>query len=35
RENNVSFVHVREDDYDTRFLRCIELVKEMMDGKTK
>jgi len=24
---------VREDDYDTRFLRCIELVKAMMDGK--
>ncbi|WP_312109557.1 multifunctional transcriptional regulator/nicotinamide-nucleotide adenylyltransferase/ribosylnicotinamide kinase NadR, partial [Pantoea septica] len=33
RENNVDFVHVREDDYDTRFLRCIELVKAMMDGK--
>jgi nicotinamide riboside kinase len=27
RENNIDFVHVREDDYDTRFLRCIELVR--------
>ncbi len=29
-ENNVEFVHVEESDYDTRFLRCVELVKEMM-----
>ena len=29
-ENNVEFVHVEEPDYDTRFLRCVELVKEMM-----
>jgi HTH-type transcriptional repressor of NAD biosynthesis genes len=33
RENNVEFVHVKEDDYDTRFLRCVELVKQMLgDG---
>jgi HTH-type transcriptional repressor of NAD biosynthesis genes len=30
RENNVEFVHVEESDYDNRFLRCVELVKEMM-----
>ncbi|ESJ24686.1 bifunctional DNA-binding transcriptional repressor/ NMN adenylyltransferase, partial [Salmonella enterica subsp. enterica serovar Anatum str. USDA 100] len=24
------FVHVKEADYDGRFLRCVELVKEMM-----
>ena len=24
------FVHVKEADYDARFLRCVELVKEMM-----
>lgn len=29
-ENNVEFVHVEEPDYDTRFLRCVELVKKMM-----
>ncbi|MDU7043841.1 MAG: multifunctional transcriptional regulator/nicotinamide-nucleotide adenylyltransferase/ribosylnicotinamide kinase NadR [Enterobacter roggenkampii] len=29
-ENNVEFVHVEESDYDSRFLRCVELVKEMM-----
>ncbi|MEN8470408.1 hypothetical protein AAH476_38320, partial [Enterobacter cloacae subsp. cloacae] len=29
-ETNVEFVHVEESDYDTRFLRCVELVKEMM-----
>ena len=30
RENNIEFVHVKEDDYDTRFLRCVELVKQML-----
>ncbi|GJL43937.1 hypothetical protein TUM17577_51460 [Enterobacter asburiae] len=30
RENNIDFVHVEEADYDGRFLRCVELVKEMM-----
>ncbi|NQS87524.1 multifunctional transcriptional regulator/nicotinamide-nucleotide adenylyltransferase/ribosylnicotinamide kinase NadR [Pantoea allii] len=30
RENNIDFVHVQEEDYDTRFLRCIELVKGML-----
>ncbi len=29
-ENNVEFVHVEESDYDSRFLRCVELVKELM-----
>ncbi|MGS6561202.1 hypothetical protein, partial [Enterobacter intestinihominis] len=24
------FVHVEESDYDSRFLRCVELVNEMM-----
>jgi HTH-type transcriptional repressor of NAD biosynthesis genes len=30
RENNVEFVHVQEDNYDARFLRCVELVKERL-----
>ena len=34
-ENNVEFVHVEESDYDTRFLRCVELVKEMMGSRVK
>ena len=29
-ENHIDFVHVQEEDYDTRFLRCIELVKGML-----
>jgi len=29
-ENGIRFVHVEESDYDGRFLRCVELVKEMM-----
>lgn len=32
-ENNISFVHVEESDYDARFLRCVELVKEMIGGQ--
>lgn len=30
QENEIDFVHVKEADYDARFLRCVELVKEMM-----
>ena len=30
QENNIDFVHVQEPDYDGRFLRCVELVKELM-----
>ena len=30
QENNINFVHVQEPDYDGRFLRCVELVKELM-----
>jgi HTH-type transcriptional repressor of NAD biosynthesis genes len=30
RENNIEYVHVEEPDYDARFLRCVELVKQMM-----
>ena len=30
KENEIDFVHVKEADYDARFLRCVELVKEMM-----
>lgn len=29
-ENNIEFVRVEEDDYDSRFLRCVKLVREMM-----
>ena len=30
-ENNIDYVRVEEDDYDSRFLRCIELVKHMLE----
>jgi HTH-type transcriptional repressor of NAD biosynthesis genes len=30
KENEIEFVHVKESDYDTRFLRCVELVKQLM-----
>lgn len=30
-ENDIDFIHVEESDYDSRFLRCVDLVKEMMD----
>ncbi|QIZ45849.1 multifunctional transcriptional regulator/nicotinamide-nucleotide adenylyltransferase/ribosylnicotinamide kinase NadR [Dickeya zeae] len=29
-ENNVPYVHVTESDYDSRFLRCVELVQQML-----
>ncbi|RLM24503.1 trifunctional nicotinamide-nucleotide adenylyltransferase/ribosylnicotinamide kinase/transcriptional regulator NadR [Brenneria alni] len=29
-ENNIPYVYVQESDYDTRFLRCIELVQQML-----
>ncbi|MDF4191827.1 hypothetical protein PV939_10215, partial [Ligilactobacillus salivarius] len=29
-ENNIEFVRVEEEDYDSRLLRCVELVREMM-----
>ena len=32
-ENNISYVHVEESDYDSRFLRCVDLVKEMIGGQ--
>jgi len=32
-ENNISYVHVEESDYDSRFLRCVDLVKEMLGGQ--
>jgi HTH-type transcriptional repressor of NAD biosynthesis genes len=30
KENDIAYVHVEESDYDARFLRCVELVKQMM-----
>ena len=30
KENDIEFVHVEESDYDARFLRCVELVKQLM-----
>ncbi|RWR00900.1 transcriptional regulator [[Pantoea] beijingensis] len=30
KENNIDFIHVEESDYDSRFLRCVELVKHIM-----
>ncbi len=32
-ENNIEFVRVEEEDYDSRFLRCVELVREMMGSR--
>lgn len=29
-ENRIPFIHVQEADYDARFLRCIDLVKNML-----
>ncbi|UNH23763.1 multifunctional transcriptional regulator/nicotinamide-nucleotide adenylyltransferase/ribosylnicotinamide kinase NadR [Moellerella wisconsensis] len=29
-KNNVDFVHVDSPDYDTRFLRCVELVQQLL-----
>ncbi len=33
RENEIPWVHVKEDDYDNRFLRCVELVREMLGDR--
>ncbi len=33
QKNNVDFVHVEESDYDSRFLRCVELVKKMLNAE--
>ena len=30
KENEIEFVHVKESDYDARFLRCVELAKQLM-----
>jgi HTH-type transcriptional repressor of NAD biosynthesis genes len=30
KENNITWRHVEEPDYDSRFLHCVELVKELM-----
>lgn len=30
RKNNMEFVRVESSDYDERFLRCVELVKQML-----
>ncbi|MCL2892916.1 MULTISPECIES: multifunctional transcriptional regulator/nicotinamide-nucleotide adenylyltransferase/ribosylnicotinamide kinase NadR [Brenneria] len=29
-ENGIRYVHVEESDYDSRFLRCVELVQQML-----
>ncbi|MGK2946294.1 MAG: multifunctional transcriptional regulator/nicotinamide-nucleotide adenylyltransferase/ribosylnicotinamide kinase NadR [Candidatus Malihini olakiniferum] len=33
-KNNVSYIHVTESDYDSRFLRCVELVQQMLSYRT-
>ncbi|AXW86812.1 transcriptional regulator [Lonsdalea britannica] len=35
-QNNVDYVYVTESDYDSRFLRCVELVQNMLghDGRS-
>jgi len=30
QQNGIPFVQVKEDDYDSRFLRCIELVEQVL-----
>nr|WP_113866958.1 multifunctional transcriptional regulator/nicotinamide-nucleotide adenylyltransferase/ribosylnicotinamide kinase NadR [Brenneria salicis]NMN92984.1 HTH-type transcriptional regulator, transcriptional repressor of NAD biosynthesis genes [Brenneria salicis ATCC 15712 = DSM 30166]RBP61957.1 HTH-type transcriptional repressor of NAD biosynthesis genes [Brenneria salicis ATCC 15712 = DSM 30166]RLM31238.1 trifunctional nicotinamide-nucleotide adenylyltransferase/ribosylnicotinamide kinase/transcrip len=32
-ENNIRYIHVEESDYDSRFLRCVELVQQMLGHK--
>jgi len=32
--NNIDFVHVEQDSYDERFLRCVELVQEMLGARS-
>ncbi|MEG2040058.1 MAG: multifunctional transcriptional regulator/nicotinamide-nucleotide adenylyltransferase/ribosylnicotinamide kinase NadR, partial [Hafnia sp.] len=34
RKNNMEFVRVESSDYDERFLRCVELVKQMLGENT-
>ncbi len=29
-QNNIAYVHVKENDYDSRFLRCINLVEQVL-----
>ncbi|QZN96274.1 multifunctional transcriptional regulator/nicotinamide-nucleotide adenylyltransferase/ribosylnicotinamide kinase NadR [Symbiopectobacterium purcellii] len=33
-KNNAPYVHVTESDYDSRFLRCVELVQQMLSHRT-
>ncbi|MFC3394218.1 multifunctional transcriptional regulator/nicotinamide-nucleotide adenylyltransferase/ribosylnicotinamide kinase NadR [Brenneria rubrifaciens] len=33
-ENHIQYVHVTESDYDSRFLRCVELVQQMLGNGT-
>lgn len=31
RKNGIRYIHVMENEYDTRFLRCIDLVKNLLN----
>lgn len=33
RQNHIDFIRVEESDYDSRFLRCVALIKEMLSVK--
>lgn len=33
KANNIDFIHVLESDYDARFLRCVDLVKQRLKEK--
>lgn len=33
KANNIDFIHVQESDYDARFLRCVDLVKQRLKEK--
>ena len=30
RANNIEYVHVESSDYEERFLRCVELVQQLL-----
>lgn len=32
--NNIPFIHINDDNYDSRFLRCVKLVKAMLGNQS-
>lgn len=29
-DNNIQYVYIKESDYDSRFLHCVELIQQML-----